>query len=116
MKKSYKFDGKVILWIKSYLKEMTSAVIINCFQVKMNKLLYGAPQGLILGPLFFAMHISELKNFAEKCDMQIQIYADDTNFYLKFAPGRYFTQAGQSIASCLRGLTVHSQAFLEIEF
>ena len=102
LKKTYGLDGRVILWIESYLKERTFGVIINGSESKKHKLLHGVPQGSILGPLFFIMYVSGLSTVAENCGMQIHIYADDTNLYLGFAPGSSFSVAGQSIARCLR--------------
>ena len=101
LKKTYGLDGRVILWIENCLKERTFGVIINGSESKKHTLLHGVPQGSILDPLFFIMHVSGLSTVAENCGMQIHIYADDTNLYLGFAACSSFSVAGQSIVRCL---------------
>ena len=76
----------VIDWIKSYLSNRTYSVKINNIDSVIKALLYGVPQGSLLGPLLFILYIKQLECIATKHGLQIHIYADDTQLYISFKP------------------------------
>ncbi len=49
-------QGPVLSLLKSYLKELTQCVSINCALSEMSELAFGVPQGSVLGPLLFSMY------------------------------------------------------------
>lgn len=73
---SYGINGICLNWFKSYLNKRKQITNINGILGQLKEVVYGVPQGSILGPIFFIMYINSL------CDMNVDgkivVYADDT--------------------------------------
>ncbi len=79
-------SGTALAWFDSYLKGRSQTVIINGVKSESHSLKWGVPQGSVLGPLLFTAYTSPLSDIAEKHDISIHLYADDTQPYLTFKP------------------------------
>ena len=64
-------------WFKSYLNNRTQKCVVNGSLSKVCSPGCGVPQGTILGPLLFLIHINDLPNCLPFC--QPKMYADDTH-------------------------------------
>ncbi len=65
-------------WFSNYLYKRSQSVRIkNCFSDK-SEILYGVPQGSVLGPILFSIYVNDLSQHISGC-LIIQ-YADDTQF------------------------------------
>ena len=104
LEKRFGISGKALDWIKSYLTGRTFAVKIK--QVKGCKILliYGVPQGSVLGPLLFILYISDLPNIVSKHDILLHCYADDAQLYVGFEPFKNFTNKSNSMKRCINSV------------
>ena len=74
---AYGFDKSALRFIYDYLKNRMQRTKVNGSYSSWRKLLYGVPQGSILGPLLFNIFINDISLFLEKT--QIANYADDNS-------------------------------------
>ena len=79
---SYGFSGTVLKWIASYLKNRSQTVVFAGIKSAPTSLLYGVPQGSVLGPLFFNLYTADVVKIAESFGIQIHCYADDVQLYI----------------------------------
>jgi len=101
--------GKVLQWLKSYLEDRTFSVKIkDCFG-RVVSLLFGVPQGSILGPLLFILYCKHIESIAHKYGLQIQLYADDFQLYIELKPGCNALEMKLNIESCLAKIRVGCQ-------
>ena len=68
-------------WFNAYLTNRTQSVIINGIHCNAEPILYGVPQGSILGPLLFIMYINDLPTVTKYC--KVHLYADDTRLFFE---------------------------------
>ena len=67
-------------WFTSYLSQRAQISCFSSCQSDPATVSCGAPQGSILGPLLFILYVNDLPQCFTQC--QVNIYADDTAFYV----------------------------------
>ena len=77
----YGVRGKANEWFNSYLSNRKQHVSINGFLSNETEMLYGVPQGSVLGPLLFLIYINDL-HVAIK-HSTTRHFADDTSLLIK---------------------------------
>ena len=68
--------GKVHKWIKSFLCGRTQKVSVEGCLSDESAVTSGVPQGTVLGPILFLIHIIDINNDVEHC--RVSSFADDT--------------------------------------
>ena len=84
-------SNTALSWIKSYLSSRSFSVDINGIKSAPSKLLYGVPQGSVLGPLLFILYTTPLSTIISRSAVSHKLYADDTQLFISFS-AKYFTQ------------------------
>lgn len=72
-------------WIHSYLLNRSFYVTIDNIKSSTYQLLYGVPQGSVLGPLLFILYTTPLSTVISDSSVNHKLYADDTQLYLSFS-------------------------------
>jgi len=66
-------------------------------------LLFGVPQGSVIGPLLFLLYVAEVFNIIESCGLCGHFYADDTQVYI-CVPVSESASASARLAACIEHL------------
>ena len=82
----FAFDGIVLRWFSSYLRGRSQTVSVNGITSSPRNLMYGVPQGSILGRLLFMFFIASLQDIISSYNLRSMFYADDTQLYISVKP------------------------------
>lgn len=86
--------------LKSYLEGRTQPVRVSDVSSSTLRSNVGVPQGSILGPLIFSLHINALPSVCNGCD--IQTHADDT---VNYVHAKNKEQAALKLTSTMTNIT-----------
>ena len=81
LKCKFGIKGIALKWFKSYLDGRYYKVKINNTLSEDHPLLFGVPQGSILGPILYSMYVKEMEAIASNHNVNIHVYADDVVVY-----------------------------------
>ena len=73
-------------WFLSYLKGRVQSVQIGSIFSREQNLLFGVPQGSVLGPVLFTIYTTPLGRIIQRHGLTYHLYADDTQLYMAFKP------------------------------
>ena len=79
----YGVKDKALDWFKSYLSNRYQQVSCNGKLSNFQLIMFGVPQGSILGPLLFLIYINDLPNSSTL--LHYILFADDSNAFLSHA-------------------------------
>ena len=71
--------GKLLNWIKDFLKCRSQSVVINGIRSQVRSVTSGVPQGSVLGPLLFILFIDDISRVPKYSSMYI--FADDCKLF-----------------------------------
>jgi len=77
-------QGTVLQWVVSYLADRSQQVSVSGATSDPVSLSYGVPQGSVLGPKLFTVYSAPIATICRQNDLQVQMYADDSQLYLFF--------------------------------
>ena len=110
-------SGTVLQWLQSYLKGRSFCVRIRNINGKQCLLIYGVPQGTVLGPLLFILYVHDIVSIGEKHGVLIDLYADDSQWYFSFSPLDERSQAIENMQDCISDLKFWMEDnFLKVNF
>ena len=80
---SYGIRGQLKMWIKNFLTTRTMKVIVNGETSSEAAVLSGVPQGTVLGPILFLVHINDLPDCVSS---SVRLFADNCLLYRQSNP------------------------------
>ena len=84
LRRDFGICGNVLQWFKSYLEDRSFSVKVGAALSSFLEIVFGVPQGSLLGPILFIMYIKYLEEIADKYGLKIKLYADDSQLYTSF--------------------------------
>ena len=75
---SFGVHGKILQWIKDFLRDRTQQVILNGQKSSSIPVTSGVPQGSVLGPLLFMMFVNDIPSIVLSPTF---MFADDTKIF-----------------------------------
>ena len=101
LKSWFGVSGTALKWFTSYLSHRFQAIKIGSTLSDLHELLFGVPQGSVLGPLLLSLYTTPLsKVIGTHPDIKYHFYADDTQLFIHISH-KNAALAFNKLKSCL---------------
>ena len=97
---SFGIQSKVLSWIESFLYGRTQTVQFAGKHSKCSPVSCGVPQGSVLGPILFLLYTADVIEIADRHNLGVHSYADDTQLYLH-APASSLAEQSVNMTACI---------------
>ena len=102
LKSWFGLGGTALRWFASYLRNRCQANKIGSTLSELSNLIYGVPQGSLLGPLLFSLYTTPLSKIIRlQPHIKFHFYADDTQLYIHLSH-KSASLALAKLNACLR--------------
>ena len=102
LKSWFGLGGTALRWLASYLRNRCQAIKIGSTLSELSNLIYGVPQGSVLGPLLFSLYTTPLSKIIRlHPHIKFHFYADDTQLYIHLSH-KNASSALAKLNACLR--------------
>ena len=91
-------------WLTSYLEDQTQSVVVEGLKSSDVPLTCGVPQGSVLGPDLFTDYSSPVASLIRSFNISVHCYADDTQLYCPFKPGKNELEVRDRLERCIEAL------------
>ena len=75
-------SGDVLKWFESYVFHRSQHVNIDGTLSESASLIYGVPQGSVLGPILYTLYTDPISEIISSYGLNYHLYADDTQLYI----------------------------------
>ena len=96
--------ASALRWFASFLIGRKYTVKINSSYSPESELLYGVPQGSVLGPILFNIYLRGLYRISGIINFEIDGFADDNQLVRQFLVSMQFEALGDSIFTCMENV------------
>jgi hypothetical protein len=100
LSQSFGIHGAALAWISSFLTDRTQRVCFHGRLSTIHSLVFGVPQGSVLGPLLFLLYTAAVFDIIAASGLLGHCYADDTQVYLS-APAEDADATVQRFVNCV---------------
>ena len=83
---SYGLSGMAYTWLESYITGRAQIIHVGNRHSPPSKVLYGVPQGSVLGLVLYVLYTSDVAKLVEALGLGAHLYADDTQLYGHCSP------------------------------
>ena len=92
---SYGLSGMAYTWLESYITGREHIIHVGNRHTPPSKVLYGVPQGSVLGPVLYVLYTSDVARLVEALGLGAHLYADDTQLYGHCSPANSYELASR---------------------
>ena len=82
-------------WFESYITGRAQIIHVGNRHSPPSKVLYGVPQGSVLGPVLYVLYTADVARIVEALSLGAHLYADDTQLYVHCPPANSFELASR---------------------
>ena len=97
--------GVPLQWFESYLTGRKQAITSNKTSSSECDLIYGVPQGFVLGPILFTCYTKPLGAIARERGLSLHMYADDMQLYIVFETVGGGELATERVEACVNEMS-----------